>query len=398
MIIKQVRVDRELKDLVLEHGKIKEIAPSGTVMDQSFTSWDAKGLLYLPALTDMHCHLDKHFLGEDWRPLQPFVTLEKQLKFEKEMLASLRHPVQERAMLLAQLLLSQGTTRIRTHVDVDPDIGLSHLEAVLEVKEQLKDRMDIEIVAFPQQGLLRSGSVGVMKEALRRGAQYVGGVDPAGLDLRVEASLQAMFELSAEFNAGVDLHLHDAGHLGLYTIDLVADYTAQGNKQGRVAVSHAYCLGMVSEQEAASTLDAVREAGVTILSSVPTDRPMPSADALARAGVTFRLGTDNINDAWSPYGNGDMLQRASRLAEKSGWVTDEQLISTYALATERSLTPLVGEEASFMLVDALNVQHAMASAPRREAVFSKGHLVYQPMSHTPSTSRLSAASTQEMAR
>lgn len=373
--MKQVRFEGKLWDLSIENGAIQEIVETSST-NKDISTYDAEGLLYLPTLADMHCHLDKHFLGEPWRPLQPFITLPKQLKFEKEMLSTMQSSLEERAMILSELMLSHGTTKMRTHVDVDPEIGLKHLEAVLQLREQLKDVMEVEIVAFPQQGLIRSNSVGIMKEALRNGADLVGGVDPAGLDRKVESSIEAMFELSSEFDAGVDLHLHEPGHLGKYTIDLVTDYTRQTKKQGRVAVSHAYCLGMLSDAELSDTMTALREENVSIISSVPIDRPMPRVETLLDAGVTFKLGADNIRDAWSPYGNGDMLHRASRLAEKSGWVTDEQLIKAYSFITNRSLTPKVGETADFMLVDAQNIQHAMASIPKREAVFSKGKLIF----------------------
>lgn len=373
-LIKNVRFDGQLWDLFIKDGIIEKIVRSN--LDSTATStYDAQGFLYLPTLADMHVHLDKHFLGESWRPLQPFITLPKQLKFEKEMLASMQSSLKERASIMTGIMLKQGTTKIRTHVDVDPEIGLKHLEAVVQLREQLQDIIEIEIVAFPQQGLIRSNSMGVMKDALRNGADLVGGVDPAGLDRKVETSLEAMFELSAEFDAGVDLHLHDPGHLGLYTIDLFADYTVKARKQGRTAVSHAYCLGMLSDDEINHTLTALKEADVSIISSVPIDRPTPRAKSLLDAGVNFMIGNDNIRDAWSPFGNGDLLQRGSRLAEKSGWVTDEQLLRAYSFITDRSLTPQVGNKANFMLVDAENLQHALAAAPEREAVFSKGELV-----------------------
>lgn len=372
-IIKQVRSEGKLVDLLIKDGVIDDIVESG--VDSDNAAYDAAGLLYLPTLTDMHVHLDKHFLGEPWRPLQPFITLEKQLKFEKKMLSTMQTSVESRALLMVELMLKQGTTKIRTHVDVDPEIGLKHLEAVVGLREQLKDLMEIEIVAFPQQGLLRSNSVGIMKEALRNGADLVGGVDPAGLDRRVESSLEAMFELSAEFDAGVDLHLHEPGHLGKYTIDLVTDYTRQTKMQGKVAVSHAYCLGMLSDTELMDTMAALNNEGVSIISSVPIDHPMPRVESLLDAGVNFQVGTDNIRDAWSPFGNGDVLQRASRLAEMNKWVTDEQLTKAYSMITNRSLVPMVGDSADFMLVAAENIQQAMASYPKREAIFSKGNLI-----------------------
>ncbi|CAM4364967.1 cytosine/adenosine deaminase-related metal-dependent hydrolase [Paenibacillus endophyticus] len=377
--INRVRINEGLFDLTLdlEKGLISRIAPSTNASAGVNTSSvrDAEGLHYLPSTTDMHIHLDKHFLGEPWRPLQPFITLPGQLSFEKTMLASLPTTVAERARRLIQLLLSHGTTKIRTHVDVDPQIGISHLEHVLQVREEYRGVMEIEIVAFPQQGLLRSDSIKVMKDALRAGAEYVGGVDPAGLDRQVDRSLEATFELSAEFNAGVDLHLHDPGHLGLYTISRFADLTLQADKGGRTAVSHAYCLGQVSESESRELAQQLKSADVAIITSVPLDRAMPRVDQLIAEGVTVHVGSDNILDAWSPFGNGDLLARGAKLAEKFGWILDDALLQTYPLISENPLTPKEGDAASFILAAATNAKHAIASAPIREAAFSGGKLV-----------------------
>lgn len=377
--INRIQINDLLFDIKLdmEKGIISHITPSHPASGGAVGAGirDAEGLHYLPAMTDMHIHLDKHFLGEPWKPLQPFITLPGQLKFEKSMLASLPTTVAERARRLIDLLLRQGTTKIRTHVDVDPQIGISHLENVLQVREEYRGVMEIEIVAFPQQGLLRSDSKQVMKDALRAGAEYVGGVDPAGLDRQVDRSLEATFELSAEFNAGVDLHLHDPGHLGLYTISRFAELTAQADKGGRAAVSHAYCLGQVTEAESREIAQQLKANDVAIITSVPLDRPMPRVDQLVAEGVRVHVGSDNILDAWSPFGNGDLLARGAKLAEKLGWILDDALLQTYPLLSSGSLTPQVGDPASFMLVPANNAKHAMASAPLREAAFSRGKLV-----------------------
>ncbi|WP_336772485.1 amidohydrolase family protein [Paenibacillus sp. MMO-58] len=379
-IVRNVKIEDRLYDLTLDltTGCVAEIEASGKTMPSAADFarvWDADGLLYLPALSDMHIHLDKHFLGEPWKPLQPFVTLPGQLAFETRMLEALPTRAAVRAHRLLQLLLMNGTTTIRTHVDVDPKLGLSHLEDILEVREHFRGRMNIEIVAFPQQGLLRSQSISIMKEALRAGADYVGGVDPAGLDGQVDASLEAMFELGTEFNAGVDLHLHDPGHLGTYTISRFADLTLKASQSGRTAVSHAYCLGQVSEAESRELAQKLSASKVAIMTSVPIDRPMPRVDQLLQEGVRVHVGSDNILDAWSPFGNGDLLARGSRLAEKFGWITDEQLLQTYLLISSDSLVPKVGDRASFSLVNALNARHAIAAVPPREAVFSGGILV-----------------------
>lgn len=377
--LNRVLINDRLFDMTLDlqKGTISEIKPSNNDSAGVNTGSvrDAEGLQYLPAMTDMHIHLDKHFLGEPWKPLQPFITLPGQLAFEKSMLASLPTTAAERARRLIDFLLSHGTTKIRTHVDVDPELGISHLEDVLTVREEYRGVMEMEIVAFPQQGLLRSDSLQVMKEAMRAGAEYVGGVDPAGLDRKVDRSLEAMFELSAEFNVGVDLHLHDPGHLGLYTISRFAELTAQANKVGRTAVSHAYCLGQVSEAESKELAQQLKANDVAIITSVPLDRPMPRVDQLVAEGVRVHVGSDNILDAWSPFGNGDLLARGAKLAERFGWILDDELLQTYPLISAGTLAPKAGDPASFMLVAALNAKHALAYAPARTAAFSNGKLV-----------------------
>jgi len=374
--LQRVRIGEQSFDITVDPGQgiISRISPCGAVSEGADT-YDAAGLLYLPAMKDHHLHLDKHFLGEPWKSLQPFHALTEQLRFEKSLLSSLPTTAGERARRLLDVLMDRGTTSIRTHVDVDPDIGLTHLEDIMRVREEYAGRMHIEIVAFPQQGLIRSDSVLLMKEALRLGAELVGGVDPAGLDRQVDRSLEAMFELGAEFDAGIDLHLHDPGQLGLYTIQRFAELTKQADKVGRTAVSHAYCLGEVSEAESLELAGLLKEAGVGIMTSVPIDHPMPRIEQLLQAGVKVGVGCDNILDAWSPFGNGDLLARGSRLAEKFKWRTDEELMKVYPLISTGPLLPQVGDRADFMLVDALNAMHAVAAAPKREAVFSGGRLV-----------------------
>ncbi|MFC0469190.1 amidohydrolase family protein [Halalkalibacter kiskunsagensis] len=374
---KQVRIGAHLYRLEIENGLFTKVEQDNTRLAMGEKGWNADGLLYMPTLSDMHCHLDKHFIGEMWKSRKAIDSLPNHLRREKELLTSLQGSVLERARTLLNLMLSCGTTNIRTHVDIDPMIGLKHLEAVLQVKEEFKGKMEFEIVAFPQQGLLRSGSSEVMREAMRLGADLVGAVDPGGLDHKIEACLDEVFGLATTFNKGVDIHLHDPGHLGVYTIDRMIDCAEQANLQGQVAVGHAYCLGQITEAESMELGMRLREQGVSIISNVPIDRPMPNVPKLATLGVDVRLGTDNILDSWSPFGDGDMLKRTSRLAERFGWIEDKQLLDSYQFTTKKSLVPKVGDLADFLLVSAMNLEHAVAAAPPREFVVVGGKPVYE---------------------
>lgn len=372
---KRVKVGDKLYSIEIQNGRFTKVEQN--ISGASSTEYDGGGLLYLPTLSDMHCHLDKHFIGENnWRSRHSIDTLPNQLRREKVLLNSLSQNVQERARTMLISMLSHGTTKIRTHVDIDPDIGLNNLDAILQVREEFRNLIEMEIVAFPQQGLIRSNSLSLMREAMGRGADLVGAVDPGGLDRAIEACLEQVFSLAVEFNAGVDIHLHDPGHLGLYTIEQITKLTGQTGLHNKVAVSHAWGLGHITDHELVQLGNRMNEQGVAIISSIPIDRPIPNLPLLASLGVKVMVGTDNVLDSWSPFGNGDMLKHTSRLAERFNWVEDDQLLEAFHYSTHRALEPKVGDPADFILVDkTINLEHAVASAPEREWVIVKGHPV-----------------------
>ena len=375
---RRVRMDNQLFLIEIVDGHFSKIEPETTHINHGESSrgteYNGDGLLYLPSLSDMHCHLDKHFIGEPhWYSRRRIDTLPNQLQREKVLLGKLTQSVQDRARVMLDTMLQLGTTKIRTHVDVDHEIGLTSLEAVLQIREEYKNLIDIEIVAFPQQGFIRSNALPIMREAMRIGADLVGAVDPGGLDEALDPCLYEVFQLASEFQAGIDIHLHDAGHLGLYTIERMAELTEEAGLKNKVAVSHAWGLGHISDAELTQLAEKLRMQGVAIISSVPIDRPMPNLPLLNSLGVRTMIGTDNVLDAWSPYGNGDMLQRTSRLAERYNWVEDEQLLEAYEYSAAGPLKPKVGDRADFILVDhMLNAEHAISKVPDREWVISRG--------------------------
>ncbi len=257
----------------------------------------------------------------------------------------------------------------------------------MEVKKALhtyKDRLSSEIVAFPQHGLLRSDSKDLVKEALRQGAGFVGGVDPATVDGDIEASLQTMIELAVEAGAGIDLHLHDADHLGIFTMKRLAELTVEAGLQGKVSISHAFGLGDVSLNQAEELAKVLANAGVGIISSAPNDRKFPPLELLRNKGIDTAVGCDNIFDVWSPFGNGDILERLGRLAEIYRWVDQSSLTQSLGFITggETTLTnageqawPNVGDKANIVFVDAGSSAEAVARRSERIATMFKGRMV-----------------------
>ncbi|MGG0656943.1 amidohydrolase [Rummeliibacillus pycnus] len=370
--------------LLIQDGKIaKIISASETILDD-FPQKDVKQLLLLPSFTEKHCHLDKTLLGDEWRAVTPVNHIYDRLEIEKKILPSLKTTTQERAEKLLDIYLNAGVTHVRTHVDIYPEVGLKNLEEVQKALQTFEGKLSYEIVAFPQHGLLRTKAHDLVRESLRQGATLVGGVDPATVDGNIEKSLQDMVELAIEGNAGIDLHLHDPDHLGVYTMKRLAQLTNEAGLQGKVAISHAFGLGDISKAHAEEMAEILADAGISIITSVPIGRKFPPVGLLHRKGVHVSVGYDNIFDVWSPFGNGDILERVSRLAEISGWADERSLSQTLGFITDGKTTlndegnqiwPKVGDEANIVFVKASCSAEAIARSSNRTATMFKGSVV-----------------------
>ncbi len=281
-----------------------------------------------------------------------------------------------------------GTTFVRSHCNVDQIIGIQHIERLQQVFESYKHKLEGEIVAFPQHGLLLSGSVQLVKEAMRNGANLVGGVDPATVDEDIEKSLSVMVDIAVQFNAGIDLHLHDRGHLGIFTMKRLADMVEDANLHKKVTISHGFGLAALSEGEALEIASRFSGLGIDIASTAPLDFQMPLS-LLKSQGVDVYLGNDSITDHWDPFGTGDMLEKANTLAQRNRWKDEHRLSQAIGYIT-RGITPLSkegiqawpkrGDEASFVLADASCTAEAVARRSKRKAVFYKGNVVHETFS------------------
>jgi cytosine deaminase len=346
---------------------------------------DGRGWLCLPALIEGHVHLDKTFLGSPWYSFAGGKTVSDRIREEKLVRSRLKVPVEQRGALLVELEIAAGAGYLRTHVDIDADWKLANLEAVMAIRERYRDAIDIEIVAFPQSGILSSpGTEQLLDAAMTSGADLVGGLDPASIDGDPVRHLDIVFGLADRHDKPVDIHLHEGGPLGLFALALIAERTKALRLSRRVTVSHAYCLADASDQEFGRIAALLAEAGISILSSAPEVR-MPPVRKLRQAGVTVFLGSDNVRDAWSPFGNGDMLERAAIAARQQVLVEDGELALSFELvstaaaeATGRSdygIAP--GRPADFLLIEAANLAEAVAAHPPERETYKRGRKVGQ---------------------
>ncbi|SON58033.1 N-isopropylammelide isopropyl amidohydrolase [Hartmannibacter diazotrophicus] len=373
--------DREgLFDVVLGAGVIGSIEPASTV-NEATEALDLEGRLLLPAFVDGHIHLDKTFLGLPWRPHVEGHTVAARIAAErKERATAAREmPMKVRACKLIDRIAGYGTLALRSHIDIDEEIGLSHVHDLLALREEVAGLVDIQFVAFPQSGLTAKVRE-MMDEALSLGVDLVGGLDPAGIDNDLEGHLDTVFELAEKHGRGVDIHLHDPGLLGTFELKQIARRSAALGMQGHVAVSHAYALGMVDAGELAATASELQRGGVSIMTNGPGNAAIPPIKALIEAGVRVFSGCDNIRDAWSPFGTGDLLERAAVIGYRAGFASDADLALAFDLVTTHSravmgLAPVTlepGSPADLVAVKAENLSEAVASTPRERMVFRKG--------------------------
>ncbi|RNB90684.1 deaminase [Brevibacillus fluminis] len=368
----------------IENGVIAEIVSSEQPIETELPCLDGEDLLLLPAFREMHIHLDKTYYGGPWQACMPATSVFDRIKEEEELLLRQLPTAQARAEALIQLVAKHGATHIRTHCNIDPVVGLRNLAATKAALAGYEGVISSEIVAFPQHGLLRSESVALMKAALQEGATIVGGVDPATVDENIEKSLNTIIELAVASGSGVDLHLHDGGQLGIHTMRQLAALVVEARLQGKAMVSHAFALADVAPAEAADVAAELAYAGIGIASTVPIDMPTIPIPLLHEKGVSVCLGNDSITDHWDPFGTGDLLQKASRMAERFGWSDERSLAEALGFITggKKPLSPngervwpAVGDEASMVLVQASCAAEAVARRAKRRAVLAKGQVI-----------------------
>jgi cytosine deaminase len=383
-IIKAVRNFEDASiDVAVRDGRIIALTPAAKSA-AAFGDIDGRGYVLLPPLVESHVHLDKTLWGEPWRANSAGPSLRDYITNERRILATVTTPIRKRAGALLEHCIAQGSLHFRSHVDVAPDIGLKHVEAMLELRAAYGDLVDMQVVAFPQTGLLSApGTAALIEQSLKLGVETVGGIDPQGIDGNIDGQLRVVFGLAERYDRSVDIHLHDRGEQGIAQVEQIADFAAASGLKDRVMISHAYCLGMATPSRLESVGRRLADLGISLMTSAPADTTVPPVAALRALGVNICCGSDGIRDAWSPMGNGDMLERAMLLAYRFDWGKDEELRQALDAATRSGAKALglaeygltVGRPADFVLVKAENIADAVVRRPRDRIVVKAGKIV-----------------------
>ncbi|MGR3526979.1 MAG: amidohydrolase family protein [Paracoccaceae bacterium] len=319
-------------DLLIRGGRIAEIASGITA--PGIATEDAGGAIATPGLVEAHTHLDKTVMGMGWYENAVGTDLRSMINNERRARRELGLDPARQSMRHALALVGNGTTHIRSHVDVDTDNGLSVLEGVLHTRDTLRGVVEIEIVAFPQSGLMiRPGTLELLDEAMAMGADLVGGLDPCGIDRDPKGHLDAIFALADKHGRGIDIHLHEPGDMGAFSLELILERTAALGMKGKVAVSHAFCLGMPDWNRVEVLLAELAEQDVAILTTGAPSREVPNLKRVRGAGLRMGAGCDGVLDTWNPWNRPDMLDRARIVAQKNNLRADADLALALDLVT-----------------------------------------------------------------
>jgi cytosine deaminase len=337
----------------------------------------------LPGFVEGHVHLDTSFYGDTWRPHVPYTAgfdVRERVAIQHHNMAAAA-PMDQRACNQLDLCIANGSSTMRSHVMVDASVGLKSLETVAAVREQYRDLIDVQLVAFPQSGILTCpGTRELLDAAFDHGADVIGGLDPASLDRDVKGHLDVVFGIAGKRGVPVDFHLHEPNMMGVFSIEEIAARTRALGMQGKVAISHAYGLGDVPADTVRRVADVLAKSGVAIMTNAPGVRTLPPVLMLRDAGVTVFAGSDNIRDSWWPYGDGDMLGRAMMIGYRSGFLTDDALNVAFEMVTTNGAKALgianyglqVGAPANFVVVKAAHIPEAVVAVPKSRTVYRRG--------------------------
>ena len=387
--------DGTVADIGIAGGKITAI--EARLEAEAAEVIDASGDLVSPPFVDPHFHMDAT-LSYGKPRLNASGTLLEGISLWGELrdIATVEEMV-ERALTYCDWAASMGTLAIRSHVDTTPD-HLNTVTAMLEVKEKVKDYIDLQLVAFPQDGLYRTktGRENVIR-ALDMGVDVVGGIPHFERTMQDGAhSLRDLCEIAAERGLMVDIHCDETDDPLSRHIEALAYETQRLGLQGRVAGSHLTSMHSMDNYYVSKLLPLIAEAGISAIpnplinimlqgrhDTFPKRRGLTRVKEMQALGIPVGWGQDCVLDPWYSLGTGDMLDVAFMGLHVAQMSHPDEMARCFSMVTEVNAQIMglegyglrVGGDASLVVLDASTPTEAVRLRPARLAVVSKGKVI-----------------------
>ena len=380
-------------DIGIEDGRVAAVEAGLAAEGEEI---DVGGRLVSPGFIETHIHLDKSCLLDRCKSVEG--TLEEAISEVAKAKQNFQpEEVRERAVRTLEKCILQGTTHMRTHLEVDPVVGLRSLEGIQPLIDEYRWAIDLEICVFPQEGLLNNpGTDELMVEGLKRGCHVVGGApytdsDPPG-------QIDRLFEMAREFDVDVDMHLDFGNTPEGMTIEHVCNRTEEFGWGGRVTVGHMTQLSTLEMSELERITRRLADVGVAVTVLPSTDlylmgrhqdhnvlRGVVPIHKMLRHGVNCNLSSNNVLNPFTPFGDCSLIRMANLYANICQVGQIDDTIECFDMVTRRSAELLnlddygieVGKSADLVVIDNTDRQSAVAELSPPLMGIKRGHVTFR---------------------
>lgn len=393
IIIRQAKLRNQftLVDIAVAGGQIAEIASS--ISEHAPVEIDAAGRLVTESFANPHLHLCKVYTlalmdeaalkdyhGAEMGKAMSAIELAARIKAnydEAWIIKNVRRAVAQAALY--------GNTHIRAFADVDRQAKLEGVKALIRAREEFKGIVDLQVVAFAQDGLGREpGAADLLRQAMELGADVVGGIPWIEYTERAtQAHVDEIFAIAREYDKPVSMLVDDAGDPGLRTLEMMAVKTIEQGWQGRSLAHHARAMALYPTPYFQKVAALLKQANMGVVSDPHTGPLHARVKELLAEGVLVCLGQDDISDAYYPFGRNNMLEVAFLACHMLWMTTSAEMEQLYDMITRDAGRAMglpdfelkVGAPAHLVVLDAPNVLEALRSHAAPVAVISHGQVV-----------------------
>jgi cytosine deaminase len=403
LIIKNARTrDGNIVNIIIKAKIISAIQKSGKkIKEEDYDNLiDAKHSLVTESFVSPHIHLDKVLIGDMIEPNKSgtlWEAIQKTWDVKKNYSIT---DIVRRASKIIDNQIKYGVTHIRTHVDVDSIGGLTPLNGLLEVKKKYKDIINLQIVAFPQEGILKDeGTEELLYKALEVGGEetLLGGMPHNEYsDKNSEKHIEILFKLAKEFNVDIDSHTDETDDPNSRTLQYLAARTIEEGWEDRVTVDHICALSAYEDYHAARVIDLVKKARINVVTNPPTNMVLQGrldtqaqrvgitrVKELIQAEINVTIGQDCVHDPYYPFGRGDMLEVANLYGHAAKMTSEMEIHSLYDAITVNAAKVMKidhtfqkGKPADLVILHGINSIHeAIRLVPAGRTTIREGKIL-----------------------
>jgi cytosine deaminase len=387
-----------LRDLGIAGGHFVSIEPISAAATAATLMLDAEGRMAVPGFVEPHIHLDKALISER-APFNVSGTLTEAIQILWQIKRNYTvAEIADRASRVLTRAIESGISHLRTHVDVDPIGGTRPAQGLIRARERFRGLLDIQIVAFPQEGIVKApGTEALIREVMTLGVDVVGGMpfnEASPADSR--RHIEIVFEIAREFDADIDMHVDETDDPDARTLEVLAELTVKNGWQGRVTAGHTCALASYPRAYADHVIALLSAANVNVIANPATNlmlqgrlddypkrRGVTQVKELLAAGVNVACGQDCVHDTFYPFGQNDPLEIAFLLCHASQMSQPAEIRTVMDMITSNGAKALrlpdprvaVGAIADLVVLDARDAREALAMRTPRRWVIRKGRLI-----------------------